>query len=82
MIDETRFLLNAAAAPASEPYGAARSAVLGEAGFDAAMREVSGWPGYAPTPVWRLPGLGARIRAGRGIGHVCALPVNCACSPS
>jgi diaminopropionate ammonia-lyase len=54
--DGVRALRNPTAAPAADPYGPARSAILNEAGFDAAQREISQWPGYAPTPLRALPG--------------------------
>ncbi|MEW5879487.1 MAG: diaminopropionate ammonia-lyase [Pseudomonadota bacterium] len=57
MNPRARALRNPAAAPAAEPYGAARSQTLNRAGFDAAYAEISGWPGYAATPLVRLGGL-------------------------
>ncbi len=39
------------------PYGPALAAILSAEGFEAARREISGWPGYAPTPLHRLSGL-------------------------
>ena len=56
-----RALANAAAAPAAEPYGARRSAVLSGAGFDAALAEIASWPGYAVTPLRRLDALAAQL---------------------
>jgi diaminopropionate ammonia-lyase len=52
-----RLIVNPDAAPADAPYGAARAAVLSAEGFAAAEREITGWPGYAPTPLVALPGL-------------------------
>lgn len=52
---------NPQAAPAGAAYGPALSAVLNEAGFAAAEREIATWPGYAPTPLHALPGLAARL---------------------
>ena len=40
-------------------YGPALAAILSEAGFEAARREIAAWPGYAPTPLRRLSGLAA-----------------------
>ncbi len=40
-------------------YGPAERDILSRAGCAAAAREVSSWPGYAPTPVVELPGLAA-----------------------
>ena len=54
-------LRNPLAAPAAEPYGPARSTVPSAAGFDAAQREISQWPGYAATPLRSLPGLAASL---------------------
>jgi diaminopropionate ammonia-lyase len=52
-----RLIVNPNAAPADAPYGTARAAVLSAEGFAAAEREITGWPGYAPTPLVALPGL-------------------------
>ncbi len=41
------------------PYGPALQAILNAEGFESARREISGWPGYAPTPLHRLSGLAA-----------------------
>jgi diaminopropionate ammonia-lyase len=53
---------NPRAAPRAEPYGSERSRILNEAGFAAAEREISRWPGYAETPLHALPRLAARLR--------------------
>ncbi len=47
---------NPNAAPET-PYGPALEAILNAEGFEAARGEISGWPGYAPTPLHRLSGL-------------------------
>lgn len=65
MNGEVRILVNARAAARAEPYGTQRSAVLNAAGFDAAEREISAWPGYAPTPLVALPALAARLGLAR-----------------
>ncbi len=57
MTREARAIRNPAAAPAQEPYGGRRSTVLSQQGFDAALAEVSSWPGYAATPLVQLNGL-------------------------
>jgi len=57
MTREARAILNPGAAPAGEAYGATRSNVLNEAGFNAALGEISSWPGYAAAPLVRLDGL-------------------------
>ncbi|MEE8454675.1 MAG: diaminopropionate ammonia-lyase, partial [Limibaculum sp.] len=49
-------LHNPNAAPGT-PYGPALEAILNAEGFESARREISGWPGYAPTPLHRLSGL-------------------------
>ena len=64
MTAEARAIRNPAAAPAVEPYGAARSAVLNHSGFRAAFAEVSSWPGYAPTPLVQLPALARTLGLG------------------
>ena len=57
MTAEARLIVNPRAAAADAPYGAARAAVLSADGFAAAEREITSWPGYAPTPLVALPGL-------------------------
>jgi diaminopropionate ammonia-lyase len=57
MKHEARAIINFAAAPALENYGAVRAKVLSEAGFAAALAEISSWPGYRPAPLMGLPGL-------------------------
>ena len=64
MKHEARAIRNPAAAPASEHYGAARSAVLSHSGFGAALAEISSWPGYAPTPLVALPVLARSLGVG------------------
>ena len=53
----TRALRNPAAASPGEPYSSERAAVLSQAGFDAALGEISSWPGYAPAPIVKLDAL-------------------------
>ena len=60
-MDGARAWRNPSAAAASEPYGAARSEILNESGFDAAQREICQWPGYGPTPLRSLPALARRL---------------------
>ena len=45
-------------------YGPELRAILDSAGLEAARREISAWPGYAPTPLIALPGLAARAGLG------------------
>jgi diaminopropionate ammonia-lyase len=59
-----RAFRNPVLAPASEPYGAAHSRLLNDAGFSAAQHEVEHWPGYAPTPLRTLPGLARQLGVG------------------
>ena len=61
---EAHAIVNPAAAPAAEPYGAARSQVLSQAGFDAALAEISSWPGYAPAPLVALGALARTLGLG------------------
>jgi len=64
MKHEARAIINFAAAPALEDYGAVRAEVMSEAGFAAALAEISSWPGYAPTPLARLPSLAKELGVG------------------
>lgn len=63
--DGWRGCINPARAPADEAWenaqGAAREAVLCEAGFRDAMDAIRQWPDYAPTPLHDLPGLARRF---------------------
>jgi diaminopropionate ammonia-lyase len=52
---------NAAAVAPDTPYGDKRASVLNAAGFDAAEKEITQWPGYVPTPMHELPGLAAEL---------------------
>ncbi|WP_299808430.1 diaminopropionate ammonia-lyase [uncultured Roseibium sp.] len=40
-----------------EVYGPDRSAILNDQAFETARATISGWPGYAPTPLVLLPGI-------------------------
>ena len=66
MSAEARAIRNPAAAPAAEAYGDARAAVLNQDGFDDAYAEISGWPGYAATPLVALPALARSL----GVGEI------------
>ncbi len=61
MSHQARAIINFAAAPAIEAYGAARAKTLSEAGFAAALAEISSWPGYEPTPLLPLGALAQRL---------------------
>lgn len=65
MNDPTRAINNPTAAAADEAYA---GQPLTQAGFDAALAEISGWPGYALTPLLSLDALAARL--GLGAVHV------------
>jgi len=58
--DGIRCFLNPRAASRAQPYGRARELILNDAGFVAAEREISRWPGYVETPLHDLPRLAAR----------------------
>jgi len=62
MTPQARAIRNPAAAPAAEPYGEARSAVMSQSRFDAAFAEIASWPGYAATPLSRLDALAKELR--------------------
>jgi len=62
MKPEARAISNPAAAPPAEPYGAQRAAVMSQDRFDAALAEISSWPGYAATPLLPLDALAAQLR--------------------
>lgn len=62
--DGWRALGNPRVAPATEAYGPVRSAILSDAGFTAAAREIAQWPGYAPTLLHALPGLARQLGLG------------------
>ncbi len=59
--DLVRVVRNVNAAPRNAGYSAGLDGVLPAAGFDSAFTEISGWPGYAPTPLIALPGLAAEF---------------------
>ncbi len=51
-------IVNPNAGPSNE-YGPALQAILNQDDFEAARREITGWPGYETTPLVSLPGLAA-----------------------
>ena len=57
-------LANPGAASSTDAYGQVRSLVLSESGFDAAQTKITQWPGYAPTGLYRLPGLAHELGLG------------------
>lgn len=52
---------NPLASHPSESYGQLRATILHKAGFDAAEKEISGWPGYARTALHALPSLAKKL---------------------
>lgn len=62
-MSEVRVLTNSRAAARGQPYAAAQA--LSAGGFAAATQEISGWPGYAPTPLVALPALAASLGLAR-----------------
>jgi diaminopropionate ammonia-lyase len=64
MTPQAHAIRNPAAAPAVEPYGDGRAAVMSQPRFDAAFAEISSWPGYAATPLVRLDALAAELALG------------------
>lgn len=57
-------LSNPGAASSTDAYGQLRSLVLSESGFEAAQTKITQWPGYAPTGLYRLPGLAHELGLG------------------
>lgn len=55
----SELLLNAHFDPVMS-YGPKQAAVLNDAAFETARATISGWDGYAPTPLVSLPGLAAQ----------------------
>lgn len=53
--------LNREAVPPDQAYSTIVGAALSDHGFDAALQEISHWPGYQPTPLHRLTHLAARL---------------------
>ena len=59
-VPPVRYFLNPRAGPAL-PYGPDLSAILNADAHERAFREISSWPGYAPTPLRGLGGLARRL---------------------
>ena len=53
--------LNPVASEEVEDYGTFRAAILHKPGFDAAEKEISGWPDYARTTLHALPNLANKL---------------------
>ena len=47
-------MTNQYAEAAASPYGLVRAQVMNQTSFDAALNEISSWPGYTPTPLVSL----------------------------
>jgi len=60
-----RHLVNPAALPAGSPYPDSLKAVASRIDGLQALAEISRWPGYAPTPLYELPGLAKALGVGR-----------------
>ena len=56
--------VNPVASAAGEDYGQFRATILHKLGFDAAEKEISGWPGYASTALHALPALAKKLGVG------------------
>jgi diaminopropionate ammonia-lyase len=52
---------NPVASAADDDYGHFRATILHTLGFDAAEKEISGWPGYACTTLHTLPDLAKKL---------------------
>ena len=59
--DGIRAYRNPRASPPDARYADDHAAILNDAGFNAAWREIRQWPGYAPTPLVPLSALAARL---------------------
>ena len=55
--DGVALYTNPVASAANDDYGQFRTTILHKLGFDAAEKEISGWPGYASTALHTLPTL-------------------------
>ena len=61
MSHPAKAMRNHYAEPAATPYGPVRAQVMNQASFDAALNEISSWPGYAPTPLFVLDHLAKQM---------------------
>lgn len=52
---------NPVAAKPLEQYGQKNESILSRAGFDSAVHEISGWPGYQTTTLHNLPALAKKL---------------------
>lgn len=52
---------NPVASAANDEYGQFRATILHKLGFDAAEKEISGWPGYKSTALHHLPALAQKL---------------------
>ena len=65
MTHEAHALLNPLARESAAPYDATLAQVLSPAGFDAALADITRWPGYAPTPLRSLDQLARQLGIGQ-----------------
>ena len=65
MTHEAHALLNPLAREGAAPYDATLAQVLSPAGFDAALADITRWPGYAPTPLRSLDQLARQLGIGQ-----------------
>jgi diaminopropionate ammonia-lyase len=63
-VDKARFFMNPSVAPAG-PYPEAAAKILNRAGLAAARAAITGWEGYAPTPLAPLDGLAGQAGLAR-----------------
>jgi diaminopropionate ammonia-lyase len=59
--DGVALYTNPVASNVMDDYGVIRAAILHKSGFDAAEKEISGWPGYASTTLHALPTLANKL---------------------
>ena len=52
---------NPVSSAAGDDYGQFRATFLHQSGFDAAEKEISGWPGYASTALHEMPDLAKKL---------------------
>lgn len=65
MTHEAHALLNPLARESAAPYDATLAQVLSPTGFDAALADITRWPGYAPTPLRSLDQLARQLGIGQ-----------------
>ncbi len=58
-----RYILNPKTDPSAE-FGSRREMILSREAHESAFKEISSWPGYGPTPLRRMEGLGEKLGLG------------------